>query len=239
MATRKLDNHRKMSTVPWREDPGILYRLELVAALYHQPLGQIWRTINARLVAGNQERQIPPQDPVSYETVKLDRERVRELASERILGNVQEHLTTLQLARESVQRDILSTPAGPARATLYAVLVRITEDMARLDGTWSGGGATPPGGDEFLDSPSPQDLLAAGKINREQYRASLYVIAVRTGAKLPAAAQVIEGKARTVKKNGSKPPARGAIIPGYPKIQPNGEEDDTGSHRFEAEDLNP
>jgi hypothetical protein len=233
MAIRKQDNHRQMVTVPWREDPGILYRLELVAALYHQPLGQIWRTVNARLVQGNQERQIPPQDPVSYETVKLDRERVRELASERILGNVQEHLTTLQLARESVQRDLLSTPAGAQRAVLYAVLVRITEDMARLDGTWAGNAPPPDGGDQYLDAPTPQELLAAGKIDRDQYRATLYVIATRTGAKLPP--RVIEGKARTIKAKPKAPP--GKPPPGYPKGQANGGSDDT--HTFEAEDLNP
>jgi hypothetical protein len=165
---------------------------------------------------------------VSYETIKADRERVRELLQERVIGNAQEHLMSLQVARENVERDILATESGPARAALYAILVRLTEDMARLDGTWAGQGEmAPPVDNEFAKGPTPQELLQAGKITREDYRSALVVIAVRTGGKmpLPRSKQVIEGKARLL-------PAP-KVVPDRPVDVPLGHRDN-GSHAFDA-----
>jgi hypothetical protein len=153
----------------------------------------------ARLAQGDRSRGIEPAPPVSYETIKTDRERVRELAHERIVGNVKEHLTTLQLTRAAIERDIISATPGPSRAPLYALLIRITEDMAKLDGSWQGDTSPPADERDFLKGPAPQELLAEGKITRQDYRAVLHVIAVRTGARLPhAKGEIVEGGSKPV-----------------------------------------
>ncbi len=169
----------RVKTVPRQDDPEIQRRLDMVETVYRQPASRALGMVNRWL-----EQNGKP--PIGLEQYRKDRDHVRERFQELVPGGLVDHVEWLLMEEARVDREIGMTPAGPARAPLYALRLRLHEDLMKIDGTWGAGrGEVGYQVDEQSFGPSPQELVAAGEITADDHRRFLYVLAQTTGGRKP------------------------------------------------------
>lgn len=227
--TKKRDGNGKPIQPSWKENPAIMMRVKVVETLWAQGIHRTMEAVNDQL----SQQHLPP---VSYDTIKADRQRLLDLYRDRVLegGHLENHVTELRTLISQAMRDALSAPAGPMRAPLYAVALRAHEDLMRIDGTWSRGILGLNGGGESLEqveerfAPDPVAMAAAGLVTPQDVAAHLRLLAART-RRLPAGdgkGDVIEGTARDVTPapNRARPPQLGAgatkVVQAVPRPKP-------------------
>lgn len=165
--------------LPWRDDPLIRRRIELVEELGYQPRSVLLATVNRWLA-----QQDPPQDPISETTLKADLARAQELAFERIVKGAEARIVDLERVKEAAWRDVNRLKEGdPGRAAFYAAIFRAVVAQAHLDGSWRTAGAPPPpeAPEVGMVGPSPLELLEQGRITRQQYEVHLQVFHLAMG----------------------------------------------------------
>lgn len=192
MQRKRSARNGRVKTLGWREDPAIRARLRLVDQVYGQPAHRGLDIVNRQLQANGQAE-------ISLDQYFTDRQHVRELLQADRPQGLLEHQARLLRKQAEIERDIQATQPGAGRAALYACWVRYQEDLMKIDGTWGRSGAEvgEVGLDEAGMGPSPQELLALGEIDREQYMQFLVLVARTTGG---------QRRSRTAPKpSGSKP----------------------------------
>lgn len=188
-------------TTPWRDDPEVLRRVELVGSLYNHPTTMIHQAVNEML-----RREEPPKPSVGLDTIKEDRRRALELWRERAgaARGVEMRLAQLEEVWEEMWHRIRRTPAnhGQSAAALAAVALRCVEDSSKLDGSWGAGGLDVSVTiDTSSFGKSPMEQLHAGDITEEEYLTALRVLHAHTNAgsvQAQAQGEVIDGKAQAV-----------------------------------------
>src|SRR5258708_9478462 len=71
---------------------------------------------------------------VSREAIKDDRKRIKELWLEAVQRGIEGHIQSMEFTRQRIWASIEALPlAHPNRATLYALAIRITESVAKID----------------------------------------------------------------------------------------------------------
>jgi hypothetical protein len=165
--------------------------------VYSQP-------IHVGLDIVNRQLRDRGQAEVSLDQYYTDRSHIRELYAELEAGSLQEHVTRNLSRQAQVERDVMQMPPSQ-RAPLYAVLLRLEEDLMKVTGVW--GGQREPAAlqvDEASMGPSPQELLDAGEIDRQQYREFVMILARSTGGQRVDAKQLarLASQARDVIEGG-------------------------------------
>lgn len=208
----------RVRAVPWRQDEKIRARLRMVERVYWEPMSRALDIVNRQLVSNG-------EPPITDRQLYHDKAHLKELFQEQqqdLAHALDRHMVNFEVLKSMVARSALSTPDGPARAPLYAILTRIEEDQAKLDGSWGAvrdvGPATV---DESSFGPAPQELLERGQISVDEYKAFLVVMQKNVGGRstrergaLPPTKEdsVIEGVAAESERPGRPPNPTGPIV---------------------------
>lgn len=180
---------------PWRHDPDVLRRIEVVGQLWDMPRMQQLQATNAWL-----ERH--QQESISLATLDRDRRRVLELLRERTQASsgVQGRLEQLERLHAEMWRRLrqIPDPYGNPAAAIAAVITRCVEDSAKLDGSWGAGGVEV---NVQIDATSfgksPREQFEAGDITETEYLTSLRVLHAHTSSGT-VQDQVIEGESTPI-----------------------------------------
>ncbi len=205
-----------MRQTPWREDPDILRRMSMVEVCWQRGM-----TIPDTLTVVNKaetERSVQMgYEPklVSREAIKDDRKRIKELWLEAVQRGIEGHIQSMEFTRQRIWASIEALPlAHPNRATLYALAIRITESVAKMDGSWGPGARLDIHHHQDSDPlPTPIEMLRQGTISEEAYDNYLRVIESMTKTE-PHAPRIIDVSPQEPRMNGNEPLEK--AIPGIP-----------------------
>ena len=174
MRRKRHPGNKRVSTVAWRDDPEIIQRVGVVATLYFQPAA-------TALVAVNQWCRARGMAEVSYETIKADRAKGRELLRDESGEGARERIFELEQQRASVWRDIAASTPGAGRAPLYSEARQLTMNIARMEGSIPPAGVDREFGEPSVrmdELPTPDELLESGRLSREDYDSYLRGVAL-------------------------------------------------------------
>lgn len=133
--TRGTHSGRRRGTLPWRKDPLILARIELVERLRASGLSRT--EIAARVSEWSRARGDLPE--VDVKTIDDDIVRSRDLWAERAVGAREDHLAGLHHVKRLALTAFAQAPNSSLNRGQFLNVARQAEvDAARIDGSWQG-----------------------------------------------------------------------------------------------------